>query len=200
MTATLLSQAVANLAPVVVTYRTPEDLVAASAFAVSFVLARVPLMFFAPVQAVLLPHLTRAAEIGRMDTVRLRMRQVLLAVTAIGVPSIVAGVLLGPWAARTLFGVTAPPSGAVFGLLGLAAVLIMAALVLQPALIALRCQRTVMVAWIAGTVVFLAILFAPIDPVVAALLAQLLGPCVVLAVAGSRLAALVRVDRPRPAV
>jgi O-antigen/teichoic acid export membrane protein len=199
MTATLLSQAVANLAPVVVTYRTPDDLVVASAFAVSFVLARVPLMLFSPIQAVLLPHLTRAAEVGRMDTVRLRMRQVLLAVIAIGLPSVIAGVLLGPWAARTLFGVTTPPSGAVFGLLGFAAVLIMAALVLQPALIALRSQRTVMVAWVAGTAVFLVTLVAPLDPVVAALLAQLLGPTVVLAIAGSRLRALIRMDQARPA-
>lgn len=194
-TATLLTQTVANLAPVVVSYRMPGDLVTASAFGVSFVLARIPLMLFAPIQAVLLPHLTRAAEAGRMDTVRHRMWQVLLAVAAIGAPCVVAGVLLGPWAVEVLFGVATPPSPLVFGLLGFSAVLIMAALVMQPALVALQQQRTVMVAWVAGAVVLLAALAAPIDPVDAALLGQLAGPSVVLAVAGSRLRIVVRVSR-----
>lgn len=192
VTATLLTQAVANLAPVIVTYRMSDDLVTASAFGVSFVLARIPLMLFAPIQAVLLPHLTRAAEAGRTDVVQQRMRQVLLAVAGVGLPCVLAGVVFGPWAVRALFTVSDPPSPLVFGLLGLSAVLIMTALVLQPALIALRCQRTVMTAWGAGTVVFLAALVAPVDPVAAALVGQLAGPLVVLAVAGSRLRALLR--------
>lgn len=196
VTATLLTQLVANLAPVVVTYRMPDDAVTASAFAVSFVLARIPLMLFAPIQAVLLPHLTRAAEAGRMDVVKRRMRQVLLAVVAIGAPSVVAGVLLGPWAVRTLFAVATPPSPLVFGLLSFSAVLIMAALVLQPALVALREQRTVMIAWTAGSVVFLAALLAPVDPIQAALLGQLGGPAVVLGVAAVRLSNLLRITRP----
>lgn len=198
VTATLLTQLVANLAPVVVTYRMPDDAVTASAFAVSFVLARIPLMLFAPIQAVLLPHLTRAAEAGRMDVVKHRMRQVLLAVVAIGTPSVVAGVLLGPWAVRTLFAVDTPPSPLVFGLLSFSAVLIMAALVLQPALVALREQRTVMIAWTAGSVVFLAALLAPVDPIQAALLGQLGGPAVVLGVAAVRLGNLLRISRPSP--
>lgn len=198
VTATLLTQVVANLAPVVVTYRMPDDLVGASAFGVSFVLARIPLMLFAPIQAVLLPHLTQAAAAGRMDTVRHRMRQVLIAVAALGIPSVVAGVLFGPWAVRMLFSVAEPPSPLVFGLLAFSAVLIMAALVLQPALVALRSQRTVMVAWVSGTLVFLAALVAPINPVDAALLGQLAGPGVVLGVAGLRLRSLVRVTRPAP--
>lgn len=192
VTATLLTQLVANLAPVVVTYRMPDDAVTASAFAVSFVLARIPLMLFAPIQAVLLPSLTRAAELGRMDVVRHRMRQVLLAVGAIGVPSVVLGTLLGPWAVRTLFAVGNPPSTTVFGLLAFSAVLIMAALVLQPALVALREQRTVMIAWTAGAAVFVSVLLAPIDPIQAALVGQLAGPAVVLGVAATRLAALLR--------
>lgn len=192
ITATLLTQAVANLAPVVVTYRMSDDLVTASAFGVSFVLARIPLMLFAPIQAVLLPYLTRAAEAGRSDIVRRRMRQVLLAVAAVGLPSVAAGVLLGPWAVRTLFNVDDPPSAVVFGLLGLSAVLIMTALVMQPALIAMRSQRTVMGAWLAGTTVFLAALVAPVDPVDAALLGQVAGPLVVLVVAGARLRTLLR--------
>lgn len=192
ITATLLTQAVANLAPVVVTYRMPDDLVTASAFGVSFVLARIPLMLFAPIQAVLLPHLTRAAEAGRTDIVRQRMRQVLLAVAGVGLPCVAAGMLAGPWAVRVLFNVATPPSAPVFGLLGLSAVLIMTALVLQPALIALRSQRTVMTAWGAGTVVFLAALVSPIHPVDAALIGQVAGPLVVLVVSGARLRALLR--------
>ncbi|GAA3250455.1 hypothetical protein GCM10017691_62440 [Pseudonocardia petroleophila] len=190
VTATLLTQLVANLAPVVVTYRMPGNAITASAFAVSFVLARIPLMLFAPIQAVLLPHLTRAAELGRIDVVRHRMRQVLLAVGAVGIPSVGLGTLLGPWGVRTLFAVETPPSRLVFGLLAFSAVLIMAALVLQPALVALREQRTVMFAWTAGAVVFLAALLAPIDPIQAALVGQIAGPAVVLGVAAARLALL----------
>ena len=62
-----LSQLLANLAPVVVTYRSPDDLVAAGVFGSTFVLARIPLFLFAPVQAVLLPQLTRAATLGDLD-------------------------------------------------------------------------------------------------------------------------------------
>lgn len=192
-TASLLSQSMANLAPVVVTLRMPDDLAAAGIFATSFVLTRLPLMLVAPIQAVLVPQLTQAAVGGRLHEVRSRMRQVLLIVTAVSLVGAAVLGVAGPWAVQALFNASAAPSGWVFVVLGLSTLLIMAALVLQPALLALRRQRTVMVGWLAGTAVFLAVLFVPIDPVDAALVAQIAGPATVLVVAGAGLWRALRV-------
>ncbi len=180
-----LSQLLANLAPVVVTYRLPDDLVAASVFGSTFVLARIPLFLFAPVQAVLLPQLSRAATLGDLDELARRLRQVVALVVAVGALGVVVGAVAGPWAAEWLFNTAFRPTAATVALLATATVLMMTALVVQPTLVALRRQRVVTAAWIAGTVVFLILLVLPIDPVTAALAAQLAGPAVVLAVLGT---------------
>ncbi|WP_199430799.1 lipopolysaccharide biosynthesis protein [Qaidamihabitans albus] len=177
--ATLLSFAVANIAPVVVTGRLPGEPAVAAAFAQAFVLARAPMLVFAPVQAMLLPGLTTAAERGALDLMRTRVRQILLAVTAVGVPGAIAAAVFGPWVLRTFFGVGEPPSPAVLGLLGGGTVLLMAAQTLQPALVALRRHRTVTTAWTLGTVLLAGLLALPVHAVAAALIAQLAGSVVV---------------------
>jgi O-antigen/teichoic acid export membrane protein len=195
-TATLLTQLMANLAPVVVTYRMPDDLVAASAFGVTYVLARIPLVLFTPIQAMLLPQLSAAAAGGKLDVVRTRMRQTITVVLGLGAVVVVASAVAGPWAVRVLFNAATVPGRWTFTLLGASAVLIMVALVLQPALIALQHQRTVTYAWIGGTVVYVALLFAPIEPIAAALAAQLAGPAAVLAVTGGHLYRLLHAGVP----
>lgn len=187
VTATLLTQLVANLAPVVVTYRMPYDLVAASTFGVTYVLSRIPLMLFAPIQAVLLPQLSSAAATGRFEVLRTRMRQTLAVVAGLGIPAVLLSVLAGPSAIRLLFNATGTPGPWVFALLALSAVLVMAVLVLQPALVALGLQRTVTMAWAAGAGVYVALLVVPVDPIDAAVAAQLAGPVVVLIIAGTAL-------------
>ncbi len=182
--ATLLMQVVANLAPVVVTYRMAEDLVTASVFGLTFVVARIPLFLFAPAQAVLLPKFAAAEAVGRQDLLRWRLRRVLLTVAAFGLVSLVVGVLAGPWAVDVLFNAAVQPPAWWLGLLGAATALFMAVLVMQSVLIALRRQRSVTLGWLVGGVVFLAVLVAPVDPVAAALAAQLAGPAVVLAYTG----------------
>jgi O-antigen/teichoic acid export membrane protein len=177
-----LSQLLANLAPVVVTYRSPDDLVAAAVFGSTFVLARVPLFLFAPVQAVLLPHVTRAAAMGRHDELRRRLGQVLALVAGLGALGIAGCVWLGPWAAEQLFNTAYRPSVSTLALLGAATLVMMLALVVQPTLVALARQRTVTIGWIAGSLVFLVVLVVGPEPIAAALLAQLVGPFVVLAV------------------
>ncbi|GAA0936739.1 hypothetical protein [Pseudonocardia zijingensis] len=177
-----LSQLLANLAPVVVTYRSPGDLVAAAVFGSTFVLARVPLFLFAPVQAVLLPHVTRAAATGRRDELTRRLRQVLALVTGLGALGVAGCVVLGPWAAERLFNTAYRPSTATLALLGTATLVMMLALVVQPTLVALSRQRTVTIGWIAGSIVFLVVLVMGPEPIAAALTAQLVGPLVVLAV------------------
>jgi O-antigen/teichoic acid export membrane protein len=177
-----LSQLLANLAPVIVSYRSPDDLVAAAVFGTTFVLARIPLFLFAPVQAVLLPQLTRAATLGRRDELRRRLRQALVLVSGLGVLGVVGCVLVGPWAAQALFNAARRPTAVSVGLLGAATLLMMLALVVQPTLVAMGRQRLVTTAWALGAVVFLAVLVAPVAPIDAALAAQLVGPAVVLAV------------------
>ncbi|MHA6629045.1 lipopolysaccharide biosynthesis protein [Pseudonocardia sichuanensis] len=177
-----LSQLLANLAPVVVTYRSPDDLVAAAVFASTFVLARVPLFLFAPVQAVLLPHVTRAAAQGDHVELTHRLRQALALVTALGLLGVGGCVWLGPWAAEVLFNTAYRPSVTTLGMLGAATLVMMLALVVQPTLVALNRQRTVTTGWIVGAVVFLVVLVVGPEPIPAALLAQLVGPLVVLAV------------------
>jgi O-antigen/teichoic acid export membrane protein len=177
-----LSQLLANLAPIVVTYRSPDDLVAAAVFGSTFVLARVPLFLFAPVQAVLLPQVTRAAAMGRHDELTRRLWQVLGLVAGLGVLGVAGCVWLGPWAAEQLFNTAYRPSVGTLALLGTATLVMMLALVVQPTLVALARQRTVTIGWIAGSVVFLVVLVVGPEPITAALVAQLVGPLVVLAV------------------
>src|SRR5690606_8134565 len=124
-----LSQVLANLAPVVATYcspdyhdaasalclegdnhapgvvssRTADDLVSAAVFGSTFVLASVPLFLFAPVQAVLLPQVTRAAARGRYDELTRKLWQVLGLVAGLGLLGIGGCGWLGPWAAERLF-------------------------------------------------------------------------------------------------
>jgi O-antigen/teichoic acid export membrane protein len=177
-----LSQLLANLAPVVVTYRSPDDLVAAAVFGATFVLARVPLFLFAPVQAVLLPHVTRAAAMGRHDELRRRLGQVIALVAGLGALGVAGCVWLGPWAAERLFNTAYRPTVGTLAMLGAATLVMMLALVVQPTLVALARQRTVTIGWIAGSLVFLGVLLAGPEPIAAALVAQLVGPLVVLAV------------------
>jgi O-antigen/teichoic acid export membrane protein len=177
-----LSQLLANIAPVVVTYRLPHDLVAAAVFGSTFVLARVPLFLFAPVQAVLLPQVTRAAAMGRHDELTRKLWQVLGLVAGLGALGLAGCVWLGPWAAEHLFNTAYRPSVATLALLGTATLVMMLALVVQPTLVALARQRTVTIGWIAGSIVFLVVLVMGPEPIAAALVAQLVGPLVVLAV------------------
>ncbi|MCG8917662.1 hypothetical protein L6E12_17910 [Actinokineospora sp. PR83] len=179
---TLLMQLVANLAPIVVTSRLVSDPATAQAFASAFVLVRVPLFLFAPVQAMLLPGITRAATTGDTATVWARLRLVLLAVAGIGVPAAVLSFTVGPLAARLFFGAEVDLAGAVVGLLGVGTIALMVAQVLQPGLVAFGSHRYVTAAWVLGTVVLVGLLFLPGDPLRAAIAAQLAASVAVVAV------------------
>lgn len=177
--ASLLSQLVANLGPVVVGLRA-DDTALVAAFASAAVLARIPLFLFSPVQALLLPGLTAAAEVGDRRAVASRIRQVLVVVGMFGLAGLAGAATWGPAAVQTLFGAQLRLSSGVLTLLAASTVLFMLAQVLAPALIALGRHRWVALGWVAGTVVFLAVAFAPLPAVPAAVLAQLAGPAVVV--------------------
>jgi O-antigen/teichoic acid export membrane protein len=192
----LLMLVVMNLAPIVVTPRLAGDAATAAAFAAAFVLARVPLFLFAPVQAVLLPALTRAATRGELAVVRARLRSILLAVAAIGIPGVLASFTVGPWAVQVLFGADVRLPSAVVGLLGVGTVGLMIGQVLQPGLIALGRHRTVTLAWLAGTVALGALLALPGDPMRAGVIGQLAASVVVVTVMLAALYRLLRAGLP----
>ena len=179
---TLLMLIVSNVAPIVVTARLPEDAATAAAFASAFVLARIPLFLFAPVQAMLLPSLTRAAAAHDFAAVRARLRVILMAVLAIGLLGVLVSFTIGPWAVQVLFGAEVRLSTTVVGLLGVSTVGLMTALVLQPGLIALGAHKSVTTGWFAGTVVLVALLALPGDPIRAGVLAQLAGAALVVVI------------------
>lgn len=179
---TVLMLVVSNVAPIVVTGRLTDDAVTAAAFASAFVLARIPLFLFAPVQAMLLPSLTRAAAAHDFATVRARLRVIIMAVLAIGLLGVLASFTIGPWAVQVLFGAEVRLSAVVVGLLGVSTVGLMTAMVLQPGLIALGAHKSVTIAWLAGTVVLVALLALPGDPIRAGVAAQLAGAALVVVI------------------
>jgi O-antigen/teichoic acid export membrane protein len=178
--ASALSFLLANIAPVVLTSRLTGDPGTAASFVSLFVLARLPLFLFSPVQAFLLPSLTAAAERDDKAGVRRQIRTMMVLVGAIGLASVVGAAVAGPWAAQVFFNAPRELSALVAALLGLSTVIMILAQVLQPALVALGEHRVVMAAWIAGTAVFGALLGTPTDPLVAVLAAQLAGPAAVV--------------------
>lgn len=197
--AALCMQLVANIGPVVVTYRSPDDLVAAAVFGLAFVLARIPLFLYSPVQALLVPALTRAVTAGEVGAARRLVARALAGVCAVGGVGVVAAATVGPGAVELLFNAAQRPGAGTLALLGLATVAMMVALTLQSALIALGGQRTVTVAWVAGVVVFVPLLFLPLPPVDAALVAQLAGPLTVVGLAAAGVhRGLRREQYPRP--
>lgn len=179
-TATLLSFAVANLVPVVVTGQLPQDPATAAAFAQAFVLVRVPLLVFSPVQAILLPGLTAAAARGEIHLVLTRVHQIMLLVLVVGAVGAAGCAVLGPWVLTVFFGVSVPPSRAVLGLLGVGTILLMAAQILQPALVALNRHRALTTGWLLGTATLVGLMALPLYPVTAAVIAQLTGSAMVV--------------------
>ena len=193
-----LTYVVANTAPLVLTARLPAAPKVVASFVSLFVLARIPVFLFGPVQAFLLPTLTAGAERADLPHLRSRLRVALLAVAAVGVPCALLTAALGPWAARTFFGAPLDLPHAAAGLLGAGTVAMLAAQVLQPALVALRVHRMATTGWVVGVLAFGAVLVAPVDPTTAAVTAQLVGPTVVCLVMGVAIAARLRrmVDDP----
>jgi len=182
VTAMLLTQLMANLAPVVVTARTAFDLPEAAAFTSAFVLVRVPLFLFSPVQAVLLPNLTRAVAAGDRARFRRSLRLVLSTVLVVGVLGALLSATIGPPLVQVLFGTRVRLPGLVLGVLAVSTILLMVAQVLQPALIAAQRHRVVTTGWVLGSLALICLLFLPTTAITAAVLAQLVGSALVMLV------------------
>ena len=190
--ASWLTYVVANAAPLVLTARLLGAPEVAASYVSLFVLARIPVFLFGPVQAFLLPTLTAGAERADPAHLRSRLRVALLAVAVVGVPATALTAALGPWAVRAFFGAPLDLPHTAAGLLGLGTVAMLTAQVLQPALVALRVHRTATIAWAVGTAVFAAVLVVPADPATAAVAAQVAGPTVVCLIMAAVIAARLR--------
>jgi O-antigen/teichoic acid export membrane protein len=209
--ASVLVLMMTNLGPVVLTSRlaaagTPGGAELAASFLSLFLLARIPLFLFGPVQAFLLPALTAAAERRDGDGVLKRVRLAILAVLAVGVPGVLVIALLGPWASRLLFNAPVTLTHSTATLLAIGTVAMMAAQIFQPALVALGRNRAATTSWVVASVVFVGLLFTPTSlatPLAATIAAQVIAPLLVTVLMGASLRRALRAltttgpERPR---
>jgi len=182
ITATLASQALANLAaPAVRLMSSPDQQEAAGSFLSGLTIARIPLLLYAAVQAVLLPRLVRARHEGDAEGFARQLGAVLGATLAIGVLGVVGVAVAGPWALGLLFGPEFDLPRIDLVLLAVSAGLLMLALALHSAAVALDGHHWVALAWVLGVVAFLVALALPGSVYLRAELALLVGAtCVVL--------------------
>ena len=178
----LLTQLVANLPPLVASTRLTHSDAVAAAFGQAFVLVRIPLLLISPIQAMLLPDLTRSAARGDHAALRARVRLALAAVAALGVAGTAVLAVAGPWVLRVFFGTKAVLSHELLAVLGLGTVFLMAAAILQPTLVAMDRHRLVPTAWGAGAVVLAVLVELPVDPLHAAAAGGVGGPVTVVVV------------------
>lgn len=180
--ANLFAQLLPNLAPLAVASRLAEDSAVALAFGQAVVIARIPMLLFFPVQTMLLPSLSSAVTKGEFRAVARLTNVVMLAVGAFGAAWTVLFVTLGPWVLRTFLGTTAALDTVIMFLLPVSTIVIIWAAAVQPALLALHRDHIVSGAWAIGSAVTLGLVLLPGDPVVAATVAQLVGPGLTLLV------------------
>ncbi len=175
--ASWLSLALANLAPVIVTGMLTGDPTAAAGFAAAVVFTRAPLLLMAPIQAMLLPRLTTTAVRGDLLGLRRTVGVGLAAVAGFALLSTLAVAVAGHWAVATLLGSERDTvSTPVLVLLTASGSLFLVTQLLQPALVALRRHRALMVAWLVGGGAFGLCFLLPLTPVDRGLAAQLVGP------------------------
>lgn len=177
-----LTYVVANVAPLVLTSRLLDRPEVAASYVSLFVLARIPVFLFSPLQAFLLPPLTAAAKVGDAPRLRAHVRFVAVVVAAFGVAIAVVTGLLGPWAVRAFFNAQVDLPHLAAALLGLSTVAMLAAQTLQPALVSVGAHRAATTAWFTGAGVFAVALVLPVDPVIGSIAAQLSAPLVVVGV------------------
>ena len=182
LVSSVLSLAMANLAPVVVTGMLTQEPSIAAGLATAVVLTRIPLLLMGPIQALILPRMAAAAAAGEHQQLRRDVGHGLLFIAGSGGAAIAVVAVVGQRIISLMFGAQADTVGTFdLVLLTISAVLFMAVQLLQPALVSLRRHGALMLAWIVGAVVFVGCFLVPINPVSQGILAQLAGPAVTLA-------------------
>jgi O-antigen/teichoic acid export membrane protein len=119
------------------------------------IVARVPLFLFQAVQAAMLPKLSALAGSHRFHEFRASLKNLLQAVSVIGVAGATGGFLLGPFVVKIAFNVELGHVDV--GLLAASTGFFIVAMSLAQALIALAGQGRVALGWLTGLVVFLVV-------------------------------------------
>lgn len=178
-----LMQTLANLAPVLAAARLTSAPEIAAVLASGFVLARIPLFLFLPVQATLLPRLVHAVTHNETATARRLVTLVLAGVGAVGAVGILATWAAGDWVLSTFFGARISLAGWALPALAAGTVLMMVMQVLQPTLLALHKHAGLLPAWALGTVVMVGTVSLPLPPLSAVVIGQLAGSAAAVACA-----------------
>jgi O-antigen/teichoic acid export membrane protein len=188
LVASLCAFAIMNIGPVLVKLLADDSQSAAAGhFVNGVVIARIPLFLFQAVQASLLPKLSGLAHSGQLGDFRSGLRRLLVAVAGLALLGTLAGAVLGPFVANTMF----PGSdlGArTMGLLAAGAGLYMLAMACAQALIALGGHADQAVGWFLGCVALgITVLVSSQDVFFRVELALLAGSAAALVVMGALL-------------
>ncbi len=158
---TLLAQLVVNIGVVNAKLLSPGDAAVVGALLSAIILARVPLFIFASLQASLLPGLSGAIASGERAQFRRLMIRGVGIVAALGLAGAVIAVILGPWLVQVLFAAHRVLGPADFAVLAVGTLFYMLAMVFGQGAMALSHHRDQLLAWIAGTVVLVAVTLVP---------------------------------------
>jgi O-antigen/teichoic acid export membrane protein len=169
--ATVLSQALVNIGPVVLAGRPDTTAAAAGQFLAMYVLVRIPLLFTSVVQASLVPPFVDALVRADLPAYRRSWRHAVLVVGGLGVLAVVGVALVGPQVLTLFFGPQYEASRLVMVVLTFSSSALLLASVYQAALVALGRQRRVAVVWVIAAVVFALTLLLPLGGIAVVTLA-----------------------------
>lgn len=176
----LCSQAVWNLAPVIVTARAGADLDAAAGFAATAVLLRGPVMLFPAVQALVLPRLVRDEAGGRAVGGRSVDVRTLGAGAVVAVVWLIGATVLTPVVTAWVFTVTSPTAPTTTAVLAASILAGTVAQFVQARMLARARAAAVASIWLGALVVLLVVATLPGDAALAAAGAQLAATVVAL--------------------
>lgn len=127
-------------------------------FITGLFIARIPILLFQAVQAALLPKLAGLAGAGRHEDFRSGMRKLVVIVIGLGAIGTIAGLTVGPFAGRLLFGEDKFILGSRdLALLAAGSGGFILSLTLAQGLIALKGYAKAAIAWMAGIAGFVAV-------------------------------------------
>jgi O-antigen/teichoic acid export membrane protein len=153
--ASLLSQLLANIGPLVVELLAPADQAEeAGRFLSALVVTRVALYLFQAGQATLLPNLAAIIASGPPGAMARATRSVVAVMTALTVVSALGAAALGPWAVTLLFGDDFVVTRSTMAMLAAASGLHVLGAAVTSALVAASQERLAALAWASGCATF----------------------------------------------
>ncbi len=162
--ASILAQALVNLAPVFVRLFAPaDDSHLVSAFVASLIVARVPVFLFQAAQAALVPRLSHHAGGGRTVALRSETRALVLALAGLTVVAAAGAALLGPLVLRIGWGPGFALGRRDLALLAAASCIYLMAVTYASALIARERPDRVTAGWAVGVAVLVGVVLVGHD-------------------------------------